>query len=169
MTPTPDAIDAGGALASDDKNYIYAFNGASQKFWVYNISTNIWNDSGLSDAPSPVDWGGSLAYVPSFSQYQITGALSSQVYNSGWEGTHGDVIEWDEKIASGITDITFEVRASDTAFTKTDPLPVWIPIGGTSPVRSGLPSGQFRQWRATLSTSDISRTPFLNEVRLWYS
>jgi hypothetical protein len=169
LKSTPEAIDSGGALASDNKNYIYAFNGATQKFWIYNISANIWNDTVVSDPPGSIGGGGSLTYMPPFAQYQSTGTLATQVYNSGQAGTHWDVFEWDEITHSGITDISFEVRTSDTGFTKTDPLPSWISIGETSPVRSGLPPGRYLQWRATLSTSDTSKTPILNEVRPWYS
>jgi hypothetical protein len=61
------------------------------------------------------------------------------------------------------------VRASDTLFTNTDALPAWQQSGWPSPVNSGLPSGRYLQWRATLSTSDMSRTAILNEVRVWYS
>ena len=169
LTQTPAAINAGGALASDQGNCIYAFNGSSEKFWVYNIDTNTWNDSVVSDVPSPVGWGGSLAFMPVSTYYQSYGTFASEVNNSGQAGTRGDIFEWDEIVASGITDITFEVRASDTRFTKADPLPSWISVGGTSPLRSGLPSGQFRQWRATLSTGNSTITPILNEVRLWSS
>ncbi len=169
LAQTPAAINAGGALASDQGNCIYAFNGSSEKFWVYNIDTNTWNDSVVSDVPSPVGWGGSLAFMPVSTYYQSYGTFASEVNNSGQAGTHGDIFEWDEIVASGITDITFEVRASDTSFTKADPLPSWISVGGTSPIRSGLPSGQFRQWRATLSTGNSTITPILNEVRLWSS
>ena len=169
LAQTPAAINAGGALASDQGNCIYAFNGSSEKFWVYNIDTNTWNDSVVSDVPSPVGWGGSLAFMPVSTYYQSYGTFASEVNNSGQAGTRGDIFEWDEIVASGITDITFEVRASDTSFTKADPLPSWISVGGTSPLRSGLPSGQFRQWRATLSTGNSTITPILNEVRLWSS
>jgi hypothetical protein len=65
------------------------------------------------------------------------------------------------------TDITFEVRASDT-LSGGFPDTAWIPVGGTSPVTSGLPSGRYMQWRATLTTSDPSETPVLHEVTLEY-
>ncbi|MDO8578831.1 MAG: hypothetical protein Q7R50_06610, partial [Dehalococcoidales bacterium] len=63
---------------------------------------------------------------------------------------------------------TFEVRASDTSFMKTDATPVWTSIGGTSPVLSSLPSGRYQQWRVTLSTADLTKTPLLNEARTYY-
>jgi len=88
-------------------------------------------------------------------------------------GTRWDALFWDETLQSN-TDITFEVRASNNLFAKDaepDPpsVPDWISVGGTSPVTSGLPSGRYMQWRATLTTSDTSKTPTLHEVRVYYS
>jgi len=76
-------------------------------------------------------------------------------------------LSWDETLQSN-TDITFEVRASDGLFTKDAVSPSWIVIGGTSPVTTGLPSGRYMQWRATLTTSDPTKTPTLHEVTIFY-
>ena len=65
-------------------------------------------------------------------------------------------------------DITFEVRASDTAFRKDDATPSWTAVGGTSPVLAGLPSGRYMQWRATLTSSDFQKAPTLFEVTIAY-
>ncbi|MCD4821902.1 MAG: DUF2341 domain-containing protein [Methanococcoides sp.] len=78
-----------------------------------------------------------------------------------------DGLFWDETLASG-TDISFEIRASDTLFLKGDEAPSWTSIGSTSPVTSGLPSGKYVQWRATLTSAE-GNTPMLHEVRLYYS
>ena len=168
MTATPGPINSGGALISDNGNSVYAFNGSSQKFWLYNISANTWNDSVVSDPPSSVGWGGSLSYVPDSSGFIPIGTISSKVYDSGNAGSRWDSLFWDSALVAG-TNVTFEVRASDTLFTNTDALPAWQQSGWPSPVNSGLPSGRYLQWRATLSTSDMSRTAILNEVRVWYS
>ena len=91
MTATPAAINSGGALASDNGNSIYAFNGSSQKFWAYNISTNTWNDTIVSDPPGSVGWGGSLTYVAGSSGYIPLGTIASPVFdtgNTGADGTH---------------------------------------------------------------------------------
>ena len=168
MTATPAAINSGGALVSDNGNYIYAFNGSSQKFWLYNISANTWNDSVVSDPPGSAGWGGGLSYVPGSSGFIPLGTLSSQVFDTGNAGSRWDSLFWDTALVAG-TNVTFEVRASDTLFTNTDALPAWQQSGWPSPVNSGLPSGRYLQWRATLSTSNSSRTPILNEVRVWYS
>ena len=101
--------------------------------------------------------------------YVSSGTIASQVLNTGVSGARWDALFWDEILESG-TDITFAVRASDSPFAKDTPdatLP-WISVGGTSPVTSGLPSGQYMQWQAILTTSDTSKTPTLQEVRVYY-
>ncbi len=101
--------------------------------------------------------------------YLSPGTIDSQVLDTGIDGDRWDALFWDETLPAG-TDITFEVRASDTLFAKDTPdatLP-WISVGGTSPVTSGLPSGRYMQWRATLTTSDPSETPILHEVRVYH-
>jgi len=98
--------------------------------------------------------------------YTSSGTIASQVLDTGINGDRWDALFWDETLPAG-TDITFEVRASDSlsgGFPDTS----WIPVGGTSPVSSGLPSGRYMQWRATLTTSDPSETPILHEVRVYY-
>jgi len=89
------------------------------------------------------------------------GTIASQVLNTGVTGARWDALFWDETLESG-TNITFEVRASNTSFAKDAATPSW------TPVTSGLPSGRYKQWRATLTTSDISKTPTLHEVRVYY-
>jgi hypothetical protein len=101
--------------------------------------------------------------------YQSSGTIASQVRDTGVAGARWDGLFWDEILPSG-TNITFEVRASDTLFTKDTPdatLP-WTSVGGISPVTSGLPSGRYMQWRATLTTPDTSETPVLEEVRVYH-
>jgi hypothetical protein len=168
MAATPGPINSGGALISDNGNNIYAFNGSSQKFWFYNISANTWNDSLVSDPSGLVGWGGSLSYSPGSSGYLPLGLLTSVVYDTANAGTRWDSLFWDSTLVTG-TNVTFEVRASNTLFNKSDAAPAWQQSGWPSPVNSGLPSGRYLQWRATLSTSNSSRTPILNEVRVWYS
>jgi len=98
--------------------------------------------------------------------YNSPGTIASQVLDTGINGDRWDALFWDETVPAG-TDITFEVRASDT-LSGGFPDTAWIPVGGTSPVTSGLPSGQYKQWRATLTTSDPSETPVLHEVRVYH-
>jgi hypothetical protein len=101
--------------------------------------------------------------------YISPGTIASQVWDTGVDGARWDGLFWDE-ILTGSTDIIFEVRVSDTLFAKDTPdatLP-WTSVGGISPVTSGLPSGRYMQWRATLNTSDPSETPVLDEVRVYH-
>ncbi len=99
--------------------------------------------------------------------YTSWGTIASQVMDTGVAGATWDLLSWDETLPAG-TDITFEVRASDTLFAAGDPMPAWTSVGGTSPVLSGLPTGRYKQWRATLTTSNSNYTPILHEVRVWY-
>jgi len=109
-----------------------------------------------------------LDYVTvNYSSGYPSGTIASQVFDTTILGATWDLLSWDETLPAG-TDITFEVRASDTAFAKDDITLPWTSVGGTSPVMSGLPSGQYKQWRATLTTTDTDVTPVLHEVRVWY-
>jgi hypothetical protein len=106
---------------------------------------------------------------PEEALYTSPGTIASQVLDTGVAGAIWDGLFWDETLESN-TVITFEVRASDAPFTADTPqaaLP-WISVAGTSPVTSGLPSGRYMQWRANLTASDMSQTPTLHEVRVYY-
>ncbi|MFC2011472.1 fibronectin type III domain-containing protein, partial [Chloroflexota bacterium] len=100
--------------------------------------------------------------------YYPSGTIASQVFDTSYDTSEWPELAWDETLPSS-TDNTFEVRASDTAFLKTDATPSWTSVGSTSPVTTGLPSGRYKQWRAIL-TPDGSRvsTPTLQEVRVYY-
>ena len=98
--------------------------------------------------------------------YVSSGIIASQVWDTGVPGARWDGLFWNEIVPSG-TDITFKVRASDTLSGGFPDAP-WVPVGGTSPVTSGLPSGRYMQWQATLTTSDTSKTPTLQEVRVYH-
>lgn len=93
--------------------------------------------------------------------------IASQVLDAGVAGGRWDALFWDETLQTS-TNVTFEVRGSDIIFARADAIPTWTTVGGTSPVTSGLPSGRYKQWRATLTTSDTSKTPILHEVRVYY-
>ncbi len=111
--------------------------------------------------------GGALAFVGA-STYVNSATIASQVRDTGTAGARWDALFWDETLPTDNTDITFEVRASDTLFAADNTTLAWTFVGGTSPVTSGLPSGRYMQWRATLTTLDITVTPLLQEVRLYH-
>jgi len=97
-----------------------------------------------------------------------SGIFTSQVFDTEGSGTRWDALVWDETVAAG-TDILFEVRASDSPFQKDAASPFWSTSHyDSSPIQSGLPSGQYLQWRATLNTENAS-TPALSEVRVYYT
>jgi len=165
MANAPGLVEAGGALAYNGSNYIYAFQGnRSTGFWRYDIGANSWIS--MADAPGSVRRGGALAKGVG-ADFQSPGTIASQVLDTGVAGARWDALFWDETLQSN-TDITFEVRASDTAFLKDAATPSWTSVGGTSPVTSGLPSGRYMQWLATLTTSDTLQTPTLHEVRVYH-
>jgi|GEM_PF-2182553 len=110
----------------------------------------------------------SQSYTSSVSYYS-SGTLASQVHDCGIDNATWDKLSWMESLPS-TTDITFEVRASDTSFAKDATTPSWIDLGSAnSPITSGLPSGRYQQWRATFSTTDSSYTPTLHEALIVYS
>ena len=103
-----------------------------------------------------------------FLRWVKAGIIASKVRDTGVAGARWDALFWDETVEADTTDITFEVRASGALFAEDTPpetLP-WISVAGNSPVTSGLPSGRYMQWRATLTTSDTLKTPTLHEVRV---
>ncbi len=102
-----------------------------------------------------------------YSYYHPSGSLASQVYDTTIPGASWDALIWDETIPDG-TDIRFAVRASDDPFLKDDSTPSWILVGSTSPVMTDLEDGRYKQWRATLTTTDPAKTPVLHEVRVYY-
>ena len=104
-------------------------------------------------------------YEPS--KYFSSGNFSSQVLDTNMEGAVWNVLSWDETV-DGNTNIIFLVRASDSSFLEDATEPTWVSVGDTSPVTSGLPEGKYLQWRATLTTSDNSTSPVLQEVRVYY-
>lgn len=100
--------------------------------------------------------------------YNSSGTIASQVLDTTVNSSRWDGLAWDRTLPSG-TGITFEVRASDISFPSTNTTPSWTPVGSTSPVISGLPSGRYKQWQATLTPNGSqTSTPILHEVRLYY-
>jgi len=103
--------------------------------------------------------------------YVASGTIASAVLNTGVTNARWDGLFWEETLPAG-TNITFEVRASNTSFaaSASNATLAWISLGtANSPVITGLPSGRYKQWRATLTTTDTSKTPTLSEVRVYYT
>jgi len=97
--------------------------------------------------------------------YCDTGIIASDVEDTGYAGSEWVELQWDSSLPTG-TAIIFEVRASDSPFTKDDTVISWNSVGNTSPVLSGLPSGRYKQWRAVIIPNETyTDTPVLHEVR----
>jgi len=100
--------------------------------------------------------------------YVASGTIASDVLDTGITGTPWNDLDWQQTIPAG-TGITFEARAGNTLFTKDDNTIAWIPVGGVSPVTSGLPPGRYIQWRATMATQNNLNTPVLHQVTVQYT
>ncbi|MDD1746287.1 MAG: hypothetical protein LUQ16_00830 [Methanomassiliicoccales archaeon] len=163
LSNIPSAVSYGGSLAFCYPSTLFAFSGGgTSRYWQYAISTGTW--SAAISAPGTVGVGGALTNGPLM--FSRAGTLTSVTCDTGKAGSSILGLFWSEALASG-TDITFEMRASDT-LSSGAPSGPWIGLGGTSPVISGLPSGRYIQWRATLTTSNLHLTPVLQEVRIYY-
>jgi len=171
--------EAGHKIASSDihVNDVSVFTHSTQSA-TYVAYQDTLDFSGYADGLHTIklylytDSNSRTAYNSIFELYRTNtyadaGTIASQVLDTGIAGAKWDALFWNETLPAN-TDITFEVRASDTAFTKDAATPSWTFVGGTSPVTSGLPSGRYLQWRATLTTSDTSKTPTLHEVTVDY-
>ena len=113
----------------------------------------------------------STAYNQNFQVYRYpyvaSGTLASAVYNSTMSGAAWKRLDWVETLTSG-TDITFAVRASNTSFLLTDSTPTWVDLGtANSPINLSV-TGQYFQWRATLTTSTDYNTPTLSDITVYY-
>jgi len=114
------------------------------------------NASGITD-PLP-------SYVTGL--YYTSGTIASDVWDTGWHADMWRNLNWQRTLHHN-TGISFQARASDTLFTKDNTAIPWISLGSTSPVTTGLPTGRYMQWRATL-TSDHDYTPVLHSVSVNY-
>lgn len=156
------SIYSNGALQSSVTDTTYAGPGeigVANHYGSYALFDNVRVRKYASPQPTWGAWG-----VEEALSYSMTdNTIASDVFDAGYAGARCDLLSWDETLPFG-TDITFEVRASDTLFDKSDPTPVWQDD-------SVIPAlfGRYQQWRATLSTTDGGVTPVLSEVRALYS
>lgn len=146
---------------------------------VYESYSDVLDFSGYADGEHTVKLylGTSNKAKPAYNSvfelyrtktYASSGTIASQVYDTGIAGARWDTLSWSETLDTS-TNITFEVRASDTEFQKDDGTPAWVDLGSTnSPIETGLPIGRYIQWRATLTTSEQHQTPILHEVTVEY-
>jgi hypothetical protein len=121
------------------------------------------------------DWTNSNGYGSDWTcsgfrkKISSSGTLASQVFDAGINDGSWSQLTWHDTLPPN-TNITFEVRASNASFAKTDTAPSWTSVGGNAPVKcNNLPDGRYMQWRATLSSSDTTETPTLHEVTVYYN
>ncbi len=131
-------------------------------------STTHTHTVGVTSFSAPSNLPPYVNVVFAKAQYYSSGTIASQVLDTTVTGSEWPELSWDVTLPSG-TSITLEVRASDTAFLKTDATLSWTSVGVTSPVTTGLPAGRYKQWRAILA-ADVPKTstPTLQEVRVYY-
>jgi hypothetical protein len=156
-------------LAYNGDGWIYALRGTNTTdLWRYSVVVNSWL---IAAEQVPAVTGAGAKLVGPVPSYELTGWQESDVFDSGAAGTQWDTMEWDEYLPAG-TDITFQIRASDTLFYVGDyesPQPAWVTVGGTSPSTLTGIAGQYVQWRATLTSTNTFVTPELEEVRVYYT
>ena len=159
-----------GNLTQSETTYWYPVTGATTwdatKLNDSNLRVRVDAEQQGQAERIDLDWLPVEVTYTTAGGYTSPGYIASQVLNAGRNGATWDALIWNETIPlPDGTDITFEVRAWDDG----DPIPGWTPIAGDSPILSGLPDGQYKQWRATLTTSsNPTNTPTLYEVRVWY-
>jgi len=164
LQSVPRAVSYGGSLAFYYPGALYAFSGGgTTRYYRYDLTSGTW--SAATSAPGNVNRGGALASGPLL--LSRSGTITSITFDTKKSGCKVQGLFWNEVLASG-TDITFEMRASDTLASGAPSGP-WISLGGTSPVTSGFPSGRYIQWRATLITGNNHLSPVLQEVRVYYA
>lgn len=89
------------------------------------------------------------------------GSIASKVYDSGSTGARWISLTAFFNTTPAGTNISYQVRASDTSFNNTSSTPSW-----TNVTLGALPSGvqgKYFQWRANLSTTS-NTTPILDSV-----
>ncbi len=140
-----------------------------------NSSTDYTGGGGYKSTNSgstwPTNFGDDFIFTEKYKTYGTSGTQISEVKDTNSTSTIYSTLSWNESLAAG-TDITFEVRASNTAFAKGDTSPSWVSLGSAnSPIdlSSALPDTyQYFQWRATTSGT-VNTTPTLQDVTVNYN
>jgi hypothetical protein len=97
--------------------------------------------------------------------YSISGWMNSSVFDTGILGAKFDMVFWDSYQPTG-TSAVLKVRASNNLILVNGT--AWTTLGSTSPGSIESLTGQYIQWRVEFSTTDLSKIPYLSEVRLYY-
>jgi len=130
-------------------------------FFGYGTAFRAWSKEYVADPALRPQL--EVTYSSGSPAYYTSGTLESQSFDSGamadWQS-----LEWDETTPAG-TDITLAVSTSNNGSTWS----AWQLTSGTSPISlTSLPETRYIKWKATLTTTDTSKTPVLSEVRVIY-
>jgi predicted ribosomally synthesized peptide with SipW-like signal peptide len=118
--------------------------------------------------------GNSIFEIFRIYAYAASGSFSSPVLDTEMSQSTCDAIFWDCEVFED-TNVQMQMRADDTSFAADSDTLSWINIDGaeyednTRYCLSALASGQYKQWRALLTSDDVTKTPLLEEVRLYFS
>ena len=102
----------------------------------------------------------SADWVRVLGDYATTGGYESSAFDSG-QVTDFDSLTWTGESPAGTT-VNFETRTSDDGLAWSE----WLPAVTGGSIDN--PSGQFIQYRATLSTTNTTVTPRIDEVAITY-
>jgi hypothetical protein len=159
-------IITGALIPSFDNDGIFTSNPSSGGDLISCVKLDEDNVyfSGYDSAPGNPQWH----IEKRGSGYNDTGRYYSIAHDSGISGTRWNIINWTENAPPG-TDITFATRSGDTS-TPDNSWSAWS-IELTNPAGGGIisPRSRYLQFRATLSSSNHIKTPFLKEVTLSYT
>lgn len=137
-------------------------------------TSSVWQQTTKEDFEADVLYqvdvataSGDVILATTTSGYVTQGTITSTVFDGGRNAAHFDGVFWASDVPSE-TGITFAARASDEFFEKGSSFPAWTNIGSNSGVSTGLPTGRYLQWTATLTTNDTATSPVLSEVSVYY-
>ncbi|WP_169333497.1 DNRLRE domain-containing protein [Coprothermobacter platensis] len=102
-----------------------------------------------------------------YTHYTSNGAYYSPVFDTFYNGSRTDAIFWDISLPEG-TNVVMEMKSSNELFLKDDNILTWTTIDTLTGCSSSLPAGRYKQWRVILVTSNMSQTPIVREVRVYY-
>lgn len=187
LNSAPSTVSLGSSFTYDGIGNIYATTGnALNGFYRYPISTGIW--SSLMSAPVGFDSGGSISYDGVGGIYAFTGGLSNRfnkyfISKNMWTASPDKVVSpgsisgfkldagagqkssWASLTASQTipanTSVVYETRSSNDNTT-------WSGWQATVSGAIQSPSARYLETRATLTSSDGSSTPIVNDFTATY-
>ncbi|PIR75379.1 MAG: hypothetical protein COU34_03090, partial [Candidatus Magasanikbacteria bacterium CG10_big_fil_rev_8_21_14_0_10_43_9] len=166
-------------FASDeDNNYIYAIKGGSYtNFHIFDVASSTWTQ--LVDMPNIYPYhieqdpenhaiyyaaystGKMYKYVSATLTYDTPGTYTSAVIDNG---SHAGYTTMDYTTTLNSQTVTLDVRAGDSTDTGDGSWTSWTTGVASGGDISALGTHRYIQYRANLSTSDITKTPTLDDI-----